>query len=142
MNAMKASSRVRRALAAAALAASAAIVPAAHGQGMRDPVADLILKADARASDDGLCATITDWPPGTGESYVNFLRNAVIGSAKVNRFRNNAQCQFDRVTDVNNGPTGKCVRYIWWACASGGTCARGEDTECLQADGSWQRQAK
>ena len=70
------------------------------------------------------------------------LRNAEIGSSKTNRFRNNAQCQVDRVTDVYNGPTGRCVRYIWWACATGESCARGEDTECLQADGSWQRQAK
>lgn len=127
-------------LAAAALAMIA--IPHAQAQGAADPVSELVRKADAREADNGFCAGITDWPPGTGESYVNFLRTAEIGYAKVNRFRNNRQCQFDRVVDVYNGPTGKCVRYIWWACATGSSCARGEDTECLQADGSWQRQAK
>jgi hypothetical protein len=127
-------------LAAAALAL-AAILPA-HAQGNGDPVSELVRKAEARENDNGFCATVTDWPPGTGEGYVQFLRIASIGYAKVNRFRNNAQCQFDRVVDVYNGPAGKCVRYIWWACATGSSCARGEDTECLQADGSWQRQAK
>lgn len=131
---------VRPWLAAAALALAA--IPHARAQGARDPVSELVRKADAREADNGLCASITDWPPGTGESYGDFLRNAVIGYAKVNRFRNNMQCQFDRVVDVFNGPSGKCVRYIWWACATGSSCARGEDTECLQADGSWQRQAK
>lgn len=132
--------RAKRWLAAAALAVAA--IPLAHAQGAGDPVAELVRKAEAREADNGLCATITDWPPGTGESYVAFLRTAGIGYAKVNRFRNNMQCQFDRVIDVYNGPTGKCVRYIWWACATGSSCARGEDTECLQADGSWRRQPR
>jgi hypothetical protein len=114
--------------------------PAAQAQGRPDPVSELIRKGDAREMDNGFCATVTDWPPGTAEGYVDFLRIAVIGYAKVNRFRNNAQCQFDRVTDVFNGPTGRCVRYTWWACATGSNCVRGEDTECLQADGSWRRQ--
>lgn len=127
-------------LAAAALAIVA--IPHAQAQGARDPVSELVRKADAREADNGFCATVTDWPAGSGEGYVSFLRTAVIGYAKVNRFRNNLQCQFDRVIDVYNGPTGKCVRYLWWACATGSSCARGEDTECLQADGSWQRQAK
>jgi hypothetical protein len=126
----------------AAAAMTVAAIPAAQAQGNGDPVSELVRKSEAREADNGFCAGITDWPPGTGESYVQFLRNAAIGYAKVNRFRNNMQCQFDRVVDVYNGPTGKCVRYIWWACATGSSCARGEDTECLQADGSWQRQAK
>jgi len=125
----------------AALLAAAAGAPA-QAQGNGDPVAELIRRADAREADNGLCASVTDWPPGTGDGYVHFLRNAVIGYAKVNRFRNNTQCQFDRVVDVYNGPEGKCVRYIWWACLTGGSCARGEDTECRQADGSWKRQPK
>lgn len=126
-------------LAAAALILAA--IPPAHAQGHADPAAELIRKADAGEMDGGLCATI-DWPPGTAETYLEFLRNAEIGSTKGNRFRNNAQCQFDRVTDVYNGPTGKCVRYTWWACVSGGRCARGEDTDCRQADGSWRREPK
>lgn len=125
----------------AALLTAAAGVPAL-AQGYGDPVAELVRKAEARERDNGLCASITDWPAGTGEGYVHFLRSAAIGYAKVNRFRNNVQCQFDRVVDVYNGPEGKCVRYIWWACATGSSCARGEDTECRQADGSWKRQAK
>jgi hypothetical protein len=127
-------------LAAAALAVAA--IPHAQAQGSGDPVSELVRKAEAREADNGFCATVTDWPPGTGEGYVNFLRIAAIGYAKVNRFRNNLQCQFDRVIGVFNGPTGKCVRYICWACATGSSCVRGEDTECRQADGSWQRQAK
>jgi hypothetical protein len=127
-------------LAAAALTV-AAILPA-HAQDRADPVSELVRKADAREPDNGFCAAITDWPAGTGGGYVLFLRSAAIGYAKVNRFRNNMQCQFDRVVDVYNGSTGKCVRYLWWACATGSSCARGEDTECLQADGSWKRQAK
>lgn len=127
-------------LAAAMLAAA---VPAtAQAQGYGDPVAELVRKADAREADNGFCAGITDWPAGTSDGYVHFLRTAVIGYAKVNRFRNNMQCQFDRVVDVFSGPEGKCVRYIWWACATGSSCARGEDTECQQADGRWRRQPK
>lgn len=140
MKASGGSSRMWFGLAAAALAASAA-VSTAHGQGTGDPADELIRKADSGAMDGGLCATI-DWPPGTGDVYLEFLGNAEIGSSKANRFRSNAQCQFDRVTDVFNGPTGKCVRYTWWACVTGGRCARGEDTECRQADGSWRRQPK
>lgn len=127
-------------LAAAALTMVA--IPHAWAQGNGDPVSVLVRKAEAREADNGFCAGVTDWPPGTGEGYVAFLRSAAIGYAKVNRFRNNLQCQFDRVIDVYNGPTGKCVRYLWWACATGSSCARGEDTECRQADGSWKRQAK
>jgi hypothetical protein len=132
--------RASRWLAAAALAVVA--IPPAQAQGSGDPVSELVRKAEAREADSGFCAGVTDWPPGTGEGYVAFLRSAAVGYAKVNRFRNNLQCQFDRVIDVYNGPTGKCVRYLWWACATGSSCARGEDTECRQADGSWQRQAK
>ncbi len=127
-------------LAAAVLAAAPASPALAQGYG--DPVAELVRKADSREADNGFCATVTDWPPGTGESYLQFLRTAVIGYAKVNRFRNNMQCQFDRVVDVFSGPEGKCVRYLWWACATGSSCARGEDTECQQADGRWRRQPK
>ena len=129
--------RSRSLLAVTALIA--ATLAAAQAQG--DPAAELIRRADAGGADGGLCATI-NWPPGSGETYVQLLSNAEIGSTKTNRFRNNTQCQVDRVTDVFNGPTGKCVRYTWWACVSGGRCARGEDTDCRQADGSWQRQAK
>ena len=127
--------------AAAFLLAAALATAPAKAQGS-DPVAELIRKADAGEADNGFCAGVTDWPPGTGDGYVRFLPNAAIGYAKVNRFRNNAQCQFDRVVDVFNGPEGKCVRYVWWACATGSSCARGEDTECRQADGSWKRQPK
>jgi len=77
---------------AAALLMAAAIAPLtapARAQGSGDPVAELIRKADAREADNGFCAGVTDWPPGTGEGYVQFLRNAAIGYAKVNRFRNN-----------------------------------------------------
>lgn len=129
--------RSRSWLAAAALIAA----PVAVAQAQGGPVDELIRRADAGGADGGLCATI-GWPPGTGETYVEFLRNAEVGSTKTNRFRNNTQCQVDRATEVFSGPTGKCVRYRWWACVTGGRCARGEDTDCRQADGSWQRQAR
>lgn len=132
---------LQRRLAAAAFLVLAA-VPAAYAQAGPDPVAELIRKGDARENDNGFCATVTDWPAGTRQGYTDFLRIAALGYAKVNRFSNPAQCQFDRVTEVYNGPTGKCVRYTWWACATNSNCTRGEDTECRQADGSWSRQAK
>lgn len=127
-----------RALAAAIIAAAAA---PAHAQNP-DPVSELIRKAEAREMDNGFCASIADWPAGTADSYLHFLRSAEVGFAKINRFRNNAHCQFDRVIEVYNGPTGKCVRYVWFACATSNTCAKGEDTDCQQANGGWKRQPR
>lgn len=106
----------------------------------RDPVSELIRKAEAKEPDNGFCVNITDWPAGTRESYVYFLRVAVLGFGKVNRFQNNTHCQFDRVTEIYSGPSGKCVRYTWWACATDKGCGRGTDAECQQANGDWRRQ--
>ena len=123
---------------ALALLMLAAAASAASAQAP-DPVAELIRKADVKEPDNGFCAAV-DWPLGTRESYVNWLRGAVVGSAKVNRFSNGEHCQFDRVTQVYAGASGRCLRYTWWACATGKGCARGDDAECLQANGDWQRQ--
>lgn len=132
--------RSRRNAALAAALMLAASGAAAHGQGVGpDPVAELIRKAEAREAENGFCATV-DWPPGTRESYVRFLEIAMTGFAKINTFQNGAHCQFDRVTEIYQGPSGKCVRYTWWACASGKNCGRGADADCRQADGSWARQ--
>jgi hypothetical protein len=129
---------MRPALAGAAGALSLAVgVAAAQAP---DPVSELIRKAEAGEPDNGFCASVTDWPTGTRESYVYFLRVAALGFGKVNRFSNNTQCQFDRVIEIYNGPSGKCVRYVWWACAAGSNCGRGEDAECRTASGDWQRQ--
>ena len=133
--------RRRAAIAGAALLlASAAATTPSYAQTGPDPVSELIRKAQAKEPDNGFCAGITDWPAGTRETYVYFLRVATVGFGKVNRFQNNSHCQFDRVTEIYNGPTGKCVRYTWWACATDKGCGYGSDAECLQADGDWKRQ--
>ena len=123
-------------------AAAALLVPAlsmamAHAQ---DTVAELLRKVQAREADNGFCATIADWPAGTRETYVYFLNVAVVGFGKVNRFQNDTHCQFDRVIEIFTNASGaKCVRYTWFACATGKSCGSGEDTECQQG-GDWQRQ--
>lgn len=136
-SARKASRRPAMLAAALVLAAGAA---SAHGQGVGspDPIAELIRRADAKAAEDGLCATV-NWPPGDRQIYVHFLDSARVGFAKVNTFKNGADCQFDVVTQVYEGQSGRCVRYIWRACARGSTCDRGEDTDCKQG-GRWVRQ--
>jgi hypothetical protein len=131
------------ALGAASLLFLALAGPSARGQtgsAAPDPVAELIRKADAKEPENGFCATVADWPPGSGQSYLHFLEIARVGFAKINTFKDGADCQFDRVTAVYQGNSGKCVRYIWWACARGSTCGYGEDTDCKQADGQWVRQ--
>jgi hypothetical protein len=124
---------------AAALLLPALAVSTAQGQ-TRDPVSELIRKAQAREQDNGFCAGITDWPAGTRETYVYFLNVAAVGFGKVNRFQSNTHCQFDRVTAVFTNASGaKCVSYTWFACATGKGCGLGQDTEC-QKNGDWERQ--
>ncbi|HEY7609858.1 MAG TPA: hypothetical protein VIF14_11555 [Alphaproteobacteria bacterium] len=140
MNPRNTGARAMRRLCAAALMMPALAVQPSHGQAGPDPVSELIRKAEAKEPDNGFCARITDWPAGTRETYIYFLGVAVLGFGKVNRFQNNTHCQFDRVTEIYSGPSGKCVRYTWWACATDKGCASGSDADCRMPHGDWKRQ--
>jgi hypothetical protein len=96
-----------------------------------------VRKANVEEADGGFCEVLR-WPPATWTSYLEFLEQAKVGSAGASTFLNGTLCRFYRVTDVYQGPTGKCVRYSWWSCESGKRCGRGEAADCKQANGEWK----
>ena len=101
-------------------------------------VRELIRKADAREAESGFCTNI-GWPPGDMASYRQFLERAATGTNKVNTFRDRKNCQYDEVEAVFRKDGINCVSYTWWACAGGGSCARGAAIACKVKDG-WETQ--
>ena len=107
------------------------------GQPGADPlIAELLRKTAAKERENGFCATV-NWPPGQADTYVRWLEDAVVGTSKVNTFKNGADCQHDIVTEVSQRDGRKCVRYTWSACAKDSTCASGSAEACKQANGTW-----
>ena len=111
--------------------------PDQPGQPGADPLTtELLRKVAAKEAENGFCATV-NWPPGQPATYTRWLDDAVVGTSKVNTFKNGADCQHDRVTEVFQRDGGKCVRYTWSACARDSSCASGSAEACKQPDGNW-----
>lgn len=126
-------SRIRGAVVGGALVA--AIAPPAHAQDQS--VQDMILKAQRGDRDDGLCTRVS-WPTTTPQEEHNFLEKAYVGLSEAAKFKSGA-CSYTRVDEVYQGARGKCVRYTWWACQPGFTCATGESLFCKNDRGGFDR---
>jgi len=102
-------------------------------------VRELIRKSEAKEAENGFCTGI-GWPPGDMETYRQFLERAATGTSKVNTFKDRKNCQYDRVEVAFKKGDIACVSYTWWACAGGGTCARGAAIACKNRQGTWDTQ--
>lgn len=116
--------------------------PASPGTPPAQPGADplireLVRKATAREAENNFCARV-GWPPGNSTSYVAWLETATVGATKANTFKNGADCQFDRVTQVFTQNGARCVRYNWHACQRGGSCSTGTQLACKPPGGNWE----
>jgi len=127
--------RPRRAAILAALAIAAGLTAQAHGQD--NTVQELMRKVSAGEAEDGFCARVP-WRMSTDASEHRFLEFAEVGTAEAARFPA-GQCSYSYVTQVYPGAHGKCVRYTWWACGPGKTCATGESTYCKNTSGTFDR---
>jgi hypothetical protein len=129
--------RWRRAVARGAFAALLALTAAeTHAQDVS--IAEIKRKAMAGEPDNGFCAVVP-WAMTNDAGEHRFLENAVVGSAEAARFAGGA-CSYTYVTETYPGANGKCLRYTWWACAPGKTCASGETVFCKNANGGFTRQ--
>ncbi len=124
---------------AVAMAAALAALTTGGTARAQDPtVRELIRKVEANEEEGGFCASVP-WRVSTAESEHLFLENAAVGTAEAARFEG-GQCSYTYVTQVYPGPSGKCVRYTWWACGPGKTCATGESLYCKSPSGEYERQ--
>ncbi len=99
-------------------------------------IAEIVRKSEAGEQENGFCAS-TGWPPGDNlEWFTMFLRNARVGSWKVNAFAN-GNCQLDRVTLIVPENDGRCITYRLYSCTKGGTCGIGQVTDCLDRNGAF-----
>ena len=119
-----------------ALVAAACGGAPAYGQDAT--VQELMRKVAAREVDKGFCASVR-WPATDEAGEHRFLELAEVGSAEAALFPSGA-CSYTYVTQTCPGAHGKCVRYTWWACAPGRTCASGESVFCKNAGGAFSRQ--
>lgn len=107
----------------------------AHTQSDR-LVREIIRKAEARNPEDGFCRRSAWRTPGP-RAQQRFLENAVVHSDEAARFEDGA-CSYTRVDETYRGRYGKCVRYTWWACEPGTTCATGKTAWCKQRNGTFK----
>jgi len=126
----------RRRSVAAALLIAAGFTASAYGQDAS--VAEIKRKAAGGEADGGFCAAVP-WAMTNDAGEHRFLENAVVGSSEAARFAGGA-CSYTYITEIYPGPNGKCLRYTWWACAPGKTCATGETAFCKNANGGFTRQ--
>jgi hypothetical protein len=123
----------------AALAALlAAAFASADAAGQDATVQELMRKVAAREAENGFCASVR-WPVTDEAGEHRFLELAEVGSAEAALFPSGA-CSYTYVTQTFPGAHGKCVRYTWWACAPGRTCASGESVFCKNPRGAFSRQ--
>ncbi len=132
------SSNSRRIRAIAMASALAALTIGGAARAQDATVRELIRKVEANETEDGFCATVP-WRTSTEASEHLFLENAAVGTAEAARFPA-GQCSYTYVTEVYAGPSGKCVRYTWWACGPGKTCATGESLYCKNPSGGYDQQ--
>jgi hypothetical protein len=111
--------------------------PPAAQPGVDPLMRELVRKATAREAENNFCARV-GWPPGNSTSYVAWLEAATVGATKANTFKNGADCQFDRVTQVFTQNGARCVRYDWYACQRGGSCTTGSALACKPPGGNWE----
>lgn len=106
----------------------------AQGSAAQSDIDQMVRKAEGREKEEGFCQKLA-WPPGlTLEQFTTWLRAANETSWKVNLFAN-GNCQYDRVTRIDNENGGKCVIYTYYTCSKGGTCGVGQSTDCLDSKG-------
>ncbi|HEY7609857.1 MAG TPA: hypothetical protein VIF14_11550 [Alphaproteobacteria bacterium] len=101
-------------------------------------VQELMRKVAVRELENGFCSSVP-WQMTDDAGEHRFLENAAVGSAEAARFPSGA-CSYTYVTQVYPGSYGRCVRYTWWACGPGKTCASGETVFCKNPSGGFSRQ--
>jgi hypothetical protein len=113
--------------------------PAAFAQSAQAQIDELVRKAKGKEAESGFCAKVS-WPPGDSwDGFSAHLKAAKVGTWKVNTFKNGS-CQYDRVTEVHQEGSAKCVTYEFWTCSKEkNSCGVGRSTDCLGKDGKLKR---
>lgn len=112
-------------------------ISASPGYAQDQSVQDIMLKAQRGEHDEGFCTRV-NWSTTNPQEEHDFLEKSYVGLAEAVKFKSGA-CSYTRVDDVYQGPRGKCVRYTWWACQPGFTCALGESVFCKNERGGFDR---
>ena len=106
----------------------------ANAQNEQALIDELIRKAERREAENSFCSRVT-WPNGDSvEGFTTHLRNASVGSWKVSTF-SSGTCSLDRVTEVFDPGTGKCVTYKTWVCHRATGCDVLLTVDCLDKNG-------
>lgn len=119
------------------IGAAVLLALASLAQAQDQSIDDIMLKAQRGESDDNFCSRV-NWPTTNPQEEHNFLEKAYVGLSEAAKFSSGA-CSYTRVDEVYQGAHGKCVRYTWWACQAGFTCALGESAFCKTERGTFDR---
>ena len=110
-----------------------------------DPlIRELMRKAQAKESENGLCARVADKDGARlyQDPDLHFYKRRPAGStiqySRRNAFLGKVTCGLYRVASVFTMKGRRCVRIDHWNCVAGEACGAGRATECENASGNYE----